>query len=129
MNPSSLSDFSIVQSLGKGSYGNVLRVVRKADGYTYAIKEINIRKLSTREREDALNEIRVMASIRHPNIVRYCDAFMEKDNLYIVMEFAEHGDIGRQVSRSAHLNGSNDYFHFSCLLNFSLPINPFLYLI
>jgi serine/threonine protein kinase len=29
-----------------------------------------------------------MASIKHKNIVRYCDAFVEKDNLYIAMEFA-----------------------------------------
>lgn len=48
-------------------------------------------------REDALNEIRILASIKHRNIIRYCDAFTEKDNLYIVMEFAEHGDIGRQA--------------------------------
>lgn len=32
-----------------------------------------------------------MASIKHNNIVRYCDAFMEKDNLHIVMEFAGEG--------------------------------------
>lgn len=50
-----------------------------------------------RRREDALNEIRILASIKHRNIIRYCDAFTEKDNLYIVMEFAEHGDIGRQA--------------------------------
>jgi hypothetical protein len=33
-----------------------------------------------REREDAVNEIRVLASIKHRNIVRYCDAFVEKDS-------------------------------------------------
>ena len=36
--------------------------------------------------EDALNEIRILASIRSRNIVRYCDAFCERDNLYIIME-------------------------------------------
>ncbi len=36
----------------------------------YAVKEVNIRKLSTREREDAVNEIRILASISHPNIIR-----------------------------------------------------------
>ena len=49
---------------------------------------MNIKKLQPREREDALNEIRIMASIKHKNIVRYCDAFTEKDSLFIVMEFA-----------------------------------------
>jgi serine/threonine protein kinase len=27
-----------------------------------------------------VNEIRVLASIKHRNIVRYCDAFVEKDS-------------------------------------------------
>jgi NIMA (never in mitosis gene a)-related kinase len=55
-------------------------VKRKQDNQFYAIKDVNIKKLQPREREDALNEIRIMASIKHKNIVRYCDAFVEKDS-------------------------------------------------
>ena len=40
---------------------------------------------------------------RHPH-ARYCDAFVERDNLYIVMEFAEHGDIGRQIDKFKKAN-------------------------
>lgn len=29
--------------------------------------------------------------------LRYCDAFVERDNLYIVMEFAERGDIHHKI--------------------------------
>ena len=50
-------------------------------------------------REDAVNEIRILASISHVNIIRYCDAFLERDNLYIVMAFAEHGDVYRQIKK------------------------------
>ena len=87
------------QALGKGSYGSVYKVKRKQDNQFYAIKEVNIKKLQPKEREDAVNEIRIMASIKHKNIVRYCDAFLERDNLYIAMEFAEHGDISRQIDK------------------------------
>lgn len=45
-----------------------------------------------------------MASIKHNNIVRYCDAFVERDSLYIVMEFAEHGDISRQIDKFKKAN-------------------------
>ncbi len=38
-----------------------------------------------------MNEIRVLASVHHPNVIGYHDAFTERDNLYIVMEFAERG--------------------------------------
>jgi NIMA (never in mitosis gene a)-related kinase len=55
-------------------------------------------------REDAVNEIRVLASIRHKNVVRYCDAFVEKDNLYIVMEFAERGDIYHKIKKYKEAN-------------------------
>jgi len=82
----------------------VSKVQRKQDKNHYALKAVNIKKLQPREREDAVNEIRVLASIRHKNIVRYCDAFVERDSLYICMEFAEHGDIGRQIEKFKKAN-------------------------
>jgi len=102
--PSSLKDFKVLAQLGKGSYGSVSKVERITDGQVYALKEVNIRRLAPREREDALNEIRILASIKSRNIARYCDAFVEKDNLYIVMEFAEGGDIGRQIEKFKKAN-------------------------
>jgi len=101
---STTADFTILQELGKGSYGVVQKVQRKQDKQYYALKVVNIKKLQPREREDAVNEIRVLASIKHRNIVRYCDAFVEKDSLHIVMEFAEHGDIGRQIEKFKKAN-------------------------
>ena len=51
-------------------------------------------QLSTKERENALNEVRIMASIKHPNLVGYKEAFMEGEAmLCIVMEFADSGDL------------------------------------
>lgn len=45
-----LSDFRVLAALGKGSYGSVMKVERLADGNCYAMKEINIKRLSPRER-------------------------------------------------------------------------------
>jgi len=39
-----------------------------------------------------------------PHSCSYCDAFVEKDNLYIIMEFAEGGDIGRQIEKFKKAN-------------------------
>ena len=46
----SLRDFRILAALGKGSYGSVSKAERLADGCIYAMKEVNIRRLSARER-------------------------------------------------------------------------------
>lgn len=56
-------------------------------------------ELSAKERESALNEIRILASIEHDNIIAYKDAFIDdkEDVLCIVMEFAEKGDLSNII--------------------------------
>ncbi|KAK2946364.1 putative G2-specific protein kinase nimA [Blattamonas nauphoetae] len=99
-----LDDFSTLKFLGKGNYGSVNCVKRKQDNKIYAMKEITIKYLSPREREDSVNEIRVLASFKHPNIVRYREAFIANDKLYIITEFAEDGDLSVKI-RNAKREG------------------------
>jgi NIMA (never in mitosis gene a)-related kinase 1/4/5 len=49
-----------------------------SDGTEYALKKIKLLDLKDKEKENALNEIRLLASIRHPNIIGYKEAFFEK---------------------------------------------------
>ena len=69
MSLSSLTDFEIGKTLGKGSFGMVCLVKRKFDGKTYAMKRIKIVQLSEKDKENALNEIRILASLSHKNII------------------------------------------------------------
>ena len=52
--------------LGAGSFGEVHRVRRRADGGTYVIKTIG--SLSRADQEASLNEVRLLASLRHPSV-------------------------------------------------------------
>jgi len=38
------------------------------DGGEYALKKVKMVKLSDKEKENALNEVRILASINHPSI-------------------------------------------------------------
>jgi NIMA (never in mitosis gene a)-related kinase 1/4/5 len=51
--------------------------------------------LSEKERKNALNEVRILASLNHPQIIAYKEAFFEETtcSLCIVMEYAEGGDL------------------------------------
>lgn len=53
-----------------------------------------------KEKENALNEVRILASITHPNIVNYRDAFFDDrtQTLCVVMELADAGDIQKKVN-------------------------------
>ena len=95
----SLNDFEFGKVLGKGSFASVVLVTRKADKKIYAMKRINIAKMEQSERESALNEIRILASLSHPNIIGYKEAFFDEKSktLNIVMEFADDGDIDKKI--------------------------------
>lgn len=63
---------------GEGAYSHVFRVMRLSDKQIYALKKVSMAPLSTKERENALNEVRILASIKHPNVVAYKEAFIEE---------------------------------------------------
>ena len=98
----SLRDFEIGKLLGKGAFGSVSLVKRKEDGITYAMKRVKIAQLRIKERENALNEIRILASLQHPNIIGYKEAFFDDESktLNIVMEYADDGDIESKIKQN-----------------------------
>ena len=95
----SLSDFEFGKKLGKGSFGSVWLVKRKEDNNIYAMKRVTISGLGKKERENALNEIRLIASLNHKNIIGYKEAFYDEKSmtLNIVMEYADDGDLSSKI--------------------------------
>ena len=98
----SLNDFIFGKILGKGSFGTVNIVTRKQDNKIYAMKRVNISSLSDKDKQSSLNEIRILASLQHPNIIGYKEAFFDDETktLNIVMEYAEEGDIENKVKEN-----------------------------
>lgn len=93
------AQFDIQRFLGKGSYGAVYKVRRKCDGATYALKETNVRHMSQVERNEAVNEVRLLAGVAHPHICEYYESFVDGNKLCIVMEYCPCGDLSRYVRR------------------------------
>ncbi|GBF91611.1 hypothetical protein Rsub_04351 [Raphidocelis subcapitata] len=99
--PPAQPKFKVLKALGRGSYGTVYKVQRLADGQVYAMKETDIGKMSQQERNDAVNEIRVLGSLSHPNVVRQYETFMAGNKLCIVMELAPAGDLSGFIRAAA----------------------------
>jgi len=64
------------------------------------MKKVKLMALNHREKENSLNEIRILASIEHKNIIGYKEAFFDEDTnmLCIVMEIADGGDLIAKIS-------------------------------
>ena len=89
--------------VGKGAFGNAVLYRRKDDGLMCIIKEINMLDLNASDRQMALNEVKVLAKMDHPNIVAYHDSFEKDGILMIEMEYADGGNLaeflGKQTVR------------------------------
>jgi len=104
-----MDGFKILNKVGEGSYSTVLKVQRIEDGNIYALKRVKFKKLSDKEKQNALNEIRILASIKDKNVISYKEAFFdEKDSsLGIVMEYADKGDLFQVITERKK---TKDYF-------------------
>ena len=96
-----MSDFKIEKVLGRGSFGSVYLVTRKQDQKIYALKTVILEKLSKKEQENSVNEVRILASITHPNVIGYKEAFWndKESSLNIVMEYADDGDLQTKIHK------------------------------
>lgn len=105
------SEFQEIQALGKGGFGSVFRCRNNLDGSEYAIKKVSIR----RKREDdasfnqrlqrVLREVKILAVLDHPNIVRYYTAWLEVENCH-EDETEQHDDGGSHFSSSYLTNNT-----------------------
>uniref|UniRef100_F6WWK8 non-specific serine/threonine protein kinase n=1 Tax=Ornithorhynchus anatinus TaxID=9258 RepID=F6WWK8_ORNAN len=87
-----------VQKIGEGSFGKAILVKAKENNRQYVIKEINISRMSKKEREESRREVAVLANMKHPNIVLYRESFEESGSLYIVMDYCEGGDLFKRIN-------------------------------
>ena len=94
-----MDGFEILKQLGKGSFSLVLVAKRKEDNKIYAIKRVQISNMSNKEKLNALNEVRLLSSINHQNIIGYKESFYDEptETLNMVLEYAEGGDLRSKI--------------------------------
>ncbi|XP_063280361.1 serine/threonine-protein kinase Nek1 isoform X11 [Prinia subflava] len=97
-----------VRKIGEGSFGKAILVKAKENDQEYVIKEINISKMSNKEREESRREVAVLANMKHPNIVLCRESFKENGCLYIVMDYCEGGDLFKKINAQKGILFSED---------------------
>lgn len=71
--------------------GGVYTAYQVGTNYSVAIKQMNLEKQP--KQDLIINEILVMKSSHHPNIVNFIDSFLHRGDLWVVMEYMEGGSL------------------------------------
>ncbi|XP_047415460.1 myosin light chain kinase family member 4 isoform X1 [Sciurus carolinensis] len=88
---SSLYTVSKTEILGGGRFGQVHKCEEKATGLKLAAKIIKTR--GPKDKEEVKNEISVMNQLDHVNLIQLYDAFESKNDIILVMEYVEGGEL------------------------------------
>ncbi len=73
-----LASANVYSVHGTGGYGSVFRVRNKLDGEEYAIKKVRLRSLDMSDK--IFREVKTLARLDHPHVVRYYAAWLEYHN-------------------------------------------------
>lgn len=88
-----------IRKVGTGAFGSAVLYRRKKDALMCIIKEINLLELAGNDREMAMNEVKVLATMDHPNIIAFHDAFQKDGILMIEMEYADGGNLAEFLQK------------------------------
>eukprot|EP00922_Rhytidocystis_sp_ex-Travisia-forbesii_P049190 GHVS01073259.1.p1 GENE.GHVS01073259.1~~GHVS01073259.1.p1 ORF type:complete len:657 (-),score=105.06 GHVS01073259.1:698-2668(-) len=88
-----LTDYYEVEQkkLGQGTYGSVCRAINRSTKSVKAVKTIAKSKVKNVER--FRQEIAIMKSLDHPNILKLHETFEDHKNIYLVLELCKGGEL------------------------------------
>ncbi|CAK75854.1 unnamed protein product (macronuclear) [Paramecium tetraurelia] len=113
----SIRNYEILEVLGKGGFGRVLKVRRKKNNQLFAIKKMSKAKIINQKSITAiLNEKNLLIQLRHPFIVNMHSAFQDKENLYLVLDLLTGGDLRCHIYRNKRFSEQEVKFFAACII-------------
>ena len=101
-----MDQYHLGRVIGKGSFGEVF-LCQKRDNprQMLCLKKVDLSSMSPTERMSAVQEVSLLAQLRHPCIVSYIDHFIDdipdRQTLCIVMEYCSGGDLSKTLKEAS----------------------------
>ncbi len=95
-----VDDFLLIKSIGKGNFGEVFLTQRKGYPQYFATKKMERRVCEVPPLLDRLvNEIRILSTVKHPNIVKLISLKKTQNHWYLITEFVSGGSLSEALKK------------------------------
>ena len=94
-------DYKIIERIGNGAYGNVYKTKHQKNNTVRAVKAI---KKCTVDEISFFNEIEILKSVDHPNIIKLFETYYDSGYYYIVEEYCSGGDLYDYIKKQKYFS-------------------------
>ena len=94
--------YQLIKEIGHGAYGRVYRCQSISNGNVYACKKFEKKYIKNKKR--LKTEIDLLRATDHPNIIKLYETFEDRNNLYLIMEECNGGELFSRLAKNAKNN-------------------------
>ena len=114
-----VGNYTLVSELGKGQFGVVYKAHNTATDEVFAIKSITKQSVMSSPKLKELfdTEVKIMASIKHPNIMHLYELLETNNNYYLVLDYCRSGDMESYVKKHKGLGEEESVYLLMQVMN------------
>jgi calcium-dependent protein kinase len=92
--------YKIISTIGSGAFGKVYKVENIIMNQIRAMKVVKKDSINFQDdKKQFLKEIEMLMNLDHPNIIKIFEYYVDDLNYYVIMEFAEGGELYEQINK------------------------------
>ena len=113
----SINNYELKKDIGEGNFGKVKLGIFKKTGEEFAIKIINKDKIKKKMKNILFKENEIITKFNHINIVYVFQIIEEENNIYIIMEYCNKGELFDYIVSHQKLEEDEASIFFYQLIN------------
>jgi serine/threonine protein kinase len=105
------SNYNVLYPIGKGGFGKVWKVDCKRTKTVLAMKEMYKAKIIQKKSiNSVMNERTLLAKVNHPFLINMNSAFQDRENLYLLMDYLDGGDLRYHIGKKRRFTENETKF-------------------
>lgn len=94
------SDYEFIKEIGTGAFSKVYKARHKLSKTLRCVKKISKKDLSEDEKLKLVEEVSILKTLDHPNILKVQEFYQNDKYFFIVSEFLEGGELFDRIMES-----------------------------
>jgi NIMA (never in mitosis gene a)-related kinase 1/4/5 len=95
-----MDKYKMIKKIGIGSYGSIYLVQNKYDKQYFAMKELDLKLTSSKEKQMIINEILIGSFHNCPYIIKYSEVLFSNNKIYLKMKHCKEGNLKNYLEKN-----------------------------